>query len=738
MKKIRNYIILILAILFLVFASILFINKRIKINPVFAAGYELRGVDVSHYQGTIKWDRLAEQDLDFAFIKATEGSSYLDECFYDNWQAAEETDLYIGAYHFFSFDSEGEKQAEFYIDTVGDLYGKLAPVIDMEFYGNKESNPPNREEVAAQLGKMLTALEEHYQIKPVIYTTYKVYNNYIKGEFEEYPLWIRNVYYPPVDVLGGKWAFWQYLDTAVLEGYEGDEKYIDMNVFNGTKAELEELVVRCADEPESFCVYDDIEKKEEEISLSHCNPVEYDNDQIKIFSYFGQKNALFIWTPEKEKVIYPIVDFYVDQEKEAVWVLTNKDSVQISKIDLRQDSAFGETLILDQEEIEKLIGDVYGLPIAEGQTDFWDLRASLSGKKEDNGEIVLSGEVFGIYKGTDHGFYIVYEVNRESETVRAKGYLQNLSINPLYQEFLFHNLTAENFSSENGAEKFVLIDTNEDGKEELIFSIKKTEETQEQIYVLEEQEGKLICNDFFETNAIDEKIIWFDCKSFLDIPTEKCKEYKSRDEVFDAVISGDFSVVASKYDDPDGLVEELEKCYVLSTDRTQRCDIDEDGFEELLFLSGYEGEDLEMIDFILDYRNGSAVCVYFDWCDGMEWLSLGDEGNLIHCLSSNSEACTYYGYLECALNARGIKDIDYTGFGLQVCNVYELRDAGLWWWDEQLPEITQEGVYYVKLRTKNVEEINSSGTARGMVKELISKEEFLMEYKELTGKEFPK
>lgn len=265
MKRKRNYIILILAILFVVFASILFINRKIKINPLFAAGYEIRGVDVSHYQGTIDWDRLAEQDIDFAFIKATEGSSYLDECFYDNLQAAEKTNLYIGAYHFFSFDSEGEKQAEFYIETVGDLYGKLAPVIDVEFYGDKESNPPKKEEVVAQLGKMLTVLEEHYQAKPVIYTTYKVYNSYIKGEFEEYPLWIRNVYYPPVDVLGGKWSFWQYTDTAVLEGYKGDEKYIDMNVFNGTKEKLEELVVRCADEPESSEVYGDSDEKDMQV-----------------------------------------------------------------------------------------------------------------------------------------------------------------------------------------------------------------------------------------------------------------------------------------------------------------------------------------------------------------------------------------------------------------------------------------------------------------------------------------
>lgn len=43
--------------------------------------YPIRGVDVSEYQGDIDWSVLSNQDIDFAFIKATEGSSYTDEHF---------------------------------------------------------------------------------------------------------------------------------------------------------------------------------------------------------------------------------------------------------------------------------------------------------------------------------------------------------------------------------------------------------------------------------------------------------------------------------------------------------------------------------------------------------------------------------------------------------------------------------------------------------------------------------
>lgn len=240
MKRKSFTIILIILFLGLILTGLLIRNKNLGLTQVFAQKYELKGIDVSHYQGTIDWEMISEQGVDFAFIKATEGSSHVDECFEDNWKAAQQTDLYIGAYHFFSFDSRGKTQAVSYIETVGNLSGKLAPVIDVEYYGDKESNPPDKEEVTAQLKEMLAVLEEHYQKKPIIYTTYTVYHDYIKDEFEEYPLWIRNVYFPP---FFKKWTFWQYTDTAVLEGYKGTEKFIDMNVFKGTREELKKMMV---------------------------------------------------------------------------------------------------------------------------------------------------------------------------------------------------------------------------------------------------------------------------------------------------------------------------------------------------------------------------------------------------------------------------------------------------------------------------------------------------------------
>lgn len=210
----------------------------VQLNNPSERRYPVRGVDVSHYQGTIDWPVLAAQDLDFAYIKATEGSSHTDERFAENWKAAKETGLRIGAYHFFSFDSPGESQMRHFTETVPAFPQMLPPVVDFEFYGDKKANPPDKEVVCTQLEVMLKGLEAYYGVKPVIYATEDTLQLYLEGSFEEYPLWIRNVVKKPVT--GNRdWVFWQYTNRKRLDGYEGDETFIDVNVFGGDRDDWE-------------------------------------------------------------------------------------------------------------------------------------------------------------------------------------------------------------------------------------------------------------------------------------------------------------------------------------------------------------------------------------------------------------------------------------------------------------------------------------------------------------------
>ncbi len=197
--------------------------------------YPVMGVDVSRYQGEIDWKKLESQDVSFAFIKATDGSGQVDEFASENLEQAADTDLRFSAYHFFSFDSPGETQAENYISVVDSNEVNMPPVVDIEYYGDKQSSKPSLEEAENILGPLLEKLEEHYGVKPIIYTTLPVYSRYIKENFSDYPLWIRNVNCEPELI---DWKFWQYSDKGELEGFVGEEKYIDLNVYNGSEEEF--------------------------------------------------------------------------------------------------------------------------------------------------------------------------------------------------------------------------------------------------------------------------------------------------------------------------------------------------------------------------------------------------------------------------------------------------------------------------------------------------------------------
>ena len=74
--------------------------------------------------------------MDFAFLKATEGSSLQDVRFAQNWANAQAAGVRVGAYHFFSYDSPGETQADNFISAVPVTPGALPPVVDIEFYGD--------------------------------------------------------------------------------------------------------------------------------------------------------------------------------------------------------------------------------------------------------------------------------------------------------------------------------------------------------------------------------------------------------------------------------------------------------------------------------------------------------------------------------------------------------------------------------------------------------------------------
>lgn len=203
-------------------------------------GYGVHGIDVSHYQGVIDWNTLAscreaKFPLRFVFIKATEGSDHDDGMFPRNFALAHRHGFICGAYHFFVPQTDARRQADFFISRVQLAPGDLPPVLDVETRGGKSPA-----ELKSGVKAWLDRIENHYGVKPILYTSYKFKEQYLSDSvFDAYPYWIAHYYVDSVRY-EGRWLFWQHTDIGTVPGI--GEK-VDLNVFNGSMEELEKLTM---------------------------------------------------------------------------------------------------------------------------------------------------------------------------------------------------------------------------------------------------------------------------------------------------------------------------------------------------------------------------------------------------------------------------------------------------------------------------------------------------------------
>ncbi|MGH7484441.1 MAG: glycoside hydrolase family 25 protein, partial [bacterium] len=123
----------------------------------------VRGIDVSHYQGAIDWNQVAQTGMAFAFIKATEGTADVDPQFQANWSGANAAGLLRGAYHFYQPGADPHQQAVSFLSVVEPGPGDLPPALDVETSGD-----PN--EIIAGIQVWLATVEQATGTAPILYT----------------------------------------------------------------------------------------------------------------------------------------------------------------------------------------------------------------------------------------------------------------------------------------------------------------------------------------------------------------------------------------------------------------------------------------------------------------------------------------------------------------------------------------------------------------------------------------
>ncbi|TXK46746.1 lysozyme [Pontibacter qinzhouensis] len=195
----------------------------------------LKGIDVSRWQHEVDWHQVKEADITFAFVKASQSDCRQDPYFERNWQETKRVGIKRGAYHFFIPTVPAIEQVKIFKNLVRLEAGDLPPVLDVEVAAASVSGEQFREQIRI----WLEAIEDHYGMKPMIYSNQNFYRRWLKGHFNDYSFWIaRYNTAQPVLHQTDKWAFWQYTDRGTLPGIKAA---VDLNFFPGDYETLHAL-----------------------------------------------------------------------------------------------------------------------------------------------------------------------------------------------------------------------------------------------------------------------------------------------------------------------------------------------------------------------------------------------------------------------------------------------------------------------------------------------------------------
>ncbi|ROI00725.1 glycoside hydrolase family 25 protein [Chryseobacterium daecheongense] len=218
-------------------------KEMVRIQKILSSNLDKTyGFDISHYQNRedIKWDSLSIGNktipLEFVVMRATMGNRSADKHFDDFWELAKKHELIRGAYHFYRADEDPVIQANNFLENVKLESGDLPPILDIEKIPKRKTN----KKLIEDLKVWCKIVEEAYGEKPVIYTYYHYYKDFLKGEFDGYPLWLANYNDVPIPSPNDEWDFWQFTENGIVHGINTK---VDLDIYNGNTWSLKRLTL---------------------------------------------------------------------------------------------------------------------------------------------------------------------------------------------------------------------------------------------------------------------------------------------------------------------------------------------------------------------------------------------------------------------------------------------------------------------------------------------------------------
>ncbi|WP_111668906.1 glycoside hydrolase family 25 protein [Algoriphagus litoralis] len=218
------------------------LTESLKFEQVFSNFSDgILGIDVSEYQGKIDFAglqlQLQNRRIEFVVVRATMGKDGVDSRYKRNWEGFRTLPVKRGAYHYYRPNENSTLQAQNFIKTAKLDSGDMIPVLDIE----KHSTIQSKDKLREGLKNWLRIVEEHYGVKPMIYTGDSFFWEVLHNHgFDEYPIWVAN-YNPILEPETQDWIIWQFSEKGSLPGIR--EK-IDLNVLVGGEEELESLLIQ--------------------------------------------------------------------------------------------------------------------------------------------------------------------------------------------------------------------------------------------------------------------------------------------------------------------------------------------------------------------------------------------------------------------------------------------------------------------------------------------------------------
>lgn len=218
------------------------------------AANRLFGIDVSHHNGTIDWNKVKAAGVNFVFIKASEGLTLGDDQFATNVARARSLGIPAGAYHFFIPTSSVAQQVTNFCNQVGSLQpGDLPPVLDAEVPSRWVTDPTAAADMhvawqpmtvdqrVAKIIEWMDGVEKRLGVRPILYASTSFVRDTLGGSSKllKYRLWLANYApSPTVPAPYSTWDFWQDSETGTIAGITGK---VDTDWFNGTVTQLNAL-----------------------------------------------------------------------------------------------------------------------------------------------------------------------------------------------------------------------------------------------------------------------------------------------------------------------------------------------------------------------------------------------------------------------------------------------------------------------------------------------------------------